>query len=86
MNIKTTRKATWWRKIVYEAIIKRDGPLCCLCLNEFRTTDRLHCHHVLPVIEGGGDELDNLVIVHGACHTKWHARQRKLSKIISNRE
>ena len=80
----TKRGQTWWREIVFKAIIKRDGAVCSYCHRDFLTEDLLHCHHVLPVIDGGIDDLDNLVLCHNSCHMKLHAEMRGYSRFLAN--
>jgi 5-methylcytosine-specific restriction endonuclease McrA len=48
------------------------GAHCVVC----GTTSGLHAHHVLPAIDGGRDELDNLVAVCRRCHPTVEARTR----------
>ena len=38
--------------------------------------DEIHCHHKLPVEQGGTDVYANLVIVHTDVHTLIHATQQ----------
>lgn len=45
-------------------ILRRDGRRCYLCgANGCRQVD-----HIVPVIEGGGDEACNLAAICEACH------------------
>lgn len=71
------RGPTWWREIVFKAIIKRDGAICYFCEKPFETSDFLHCHHKWPVKRGGIDDLDNLVLAHHSCHLRFHAKLRR---------
>lgn len=57
----------------------------------FLTTDAIHCHHILPKEHGGGDNYDNLTLVHESVHRLIHATQgetvtRYLSELKLNRE
>ena len=53
--------------------IKRDlfrhqGALCQKCASQKNPT----AHHIVPVIEGGTDDLMNLSVLCRPCHSEWH--------------
>ncbi|MDB6430668.1 HNH endonuclease [Pseudomonas aeruginosa] len=39
-----------------------------------------HDHHILYRSQGGGDSLENRVLLHPACHQQLHARGLTVSK------
>lgn len=47
--------------------IRQDGYRCQACLKRFRKID-LGCHHIIPVLEGGLSEIDNLITLCQKCH------------------
>ncbi len=55
------------RQFVYE----RDGGKCQYC---GQTTElfRCHCHHTLPLCEGGTNHPSNLKTLCSPCHHKRH--------------
>lgn len=55
-------------KGVREAIWKRDGGVCQLCLKPVEFGRYMHADHVRPVVDGGTDELDNLRTTHARCN------------------
>lgn len=46
---------------------------CAVTGVEFQYTDEIHCHHIKPKQYGGGDEYDNLILVHENVHRLIHA-------------
>lgn len=56
-----------WRRLA-KTIYKRDNWCCRICGIYYR--DKIICHHIKPVREGGTDELDNLVTLCRAHHLK----------------
>lgn len=57
---KTLPKAT------REHIFKRDGYACLHC----KSTTDLSIDHIIPVVHGGGDELENLQTLCRVCNSK----------------
>ncbi len=58
-------------------VFKRDNYKCLECAKSKKETT-LHCDHILPVAQGGSDELDNLQTLCQACNLaktnrKWKA-------------
>jgi 5-methylcytosine-specific restriction endonuclease McrA len=51
-----------------EAVFRRDGFRCRVCAD---TGD--HVHHLRMRSQGGGHELDNLVLTCAPCHRRIHA-------------
>jgi 5-methylcytosine-specific restriction endonuclease McrA len=71
-----------------EAIKQRDEFTCRLCLNELGSYN-LQVHHIVPVSNGGNDDLSNLVLLCYDCHTElhkqgWELYVSKLNKYTSS--
>lgn len=49
-----------------EACRERDHYECQICYSK----DYLHVHHIVPRVDGGMDDLDNLVTLCARCHKK----------------
>ena len=50
-------------------LIKRDGGLCPVCETSImETSELIELHHLIGISEGGSWKLDNLVLLHEACH------------------
>ena len=46
--------------------------LCPLCNQSITKETGWNCHHILWRVYGGGDEIDNLVLLHPTCHQQLH--------------
>lgn len=58
-------------------MIARDGGVCQLCFKLVQGADRdAHIDHIKEKADGGGDELENLRLVHRSCHSRRHALDR----------
>lgn len=65
-----------WRRTRL-AVIARDGGVCQLCGGLVQGNDReAHIDHIIEKADGGTDELENLRLVHRACHSRRHACDR----------
>jgi 5-methylcytosine-specific restriction endonuclease McrA len=60
---------------VRAAIIERDGLTCRLCGEPCSLAD-VEIDHILAVIDGGGDNPENLQVTHGSCNVRKGARRR----------
>lgn len=49
--------------------------ICPICEDSLFNDERLHRHHILPKKIGGGNELQNLVLLHQVCHSSIHGRE-----------
>jgi hypothetical protein len=69
----------------------RDGHSCTECgypAGFQRRTRELHIHHIIPLSEGGTNELDNLITLCHICHRKVDSKHhgvKKINKIRSRR-
>ena len=54
-----------------EEIKLRDDFTCRLCMNK-PDSHSLQVHHIVPVSNGGNDQLNNLVLLCYGCHTELH--------------
>ena len=59
-----------WSKAAYPAVYQRDGRACRYC----GATAALTIDHVVPRIQGGGDEAENLVVACRTCNSRKHGR------------
>lgn len=56
-----------WQKL-REKVLKRDGHKCVSCGSD----NDLEVHHIVPVAQGGSNELSNLITLCLTCHNKAH--------------
>lgn len=50
----------------------RQNWKCPVCSEHLFNEERIHTHHVKTVATGGGDDIDNLSLVHDICHKNLH--------------
>jgi hypothetical protein len=67
----------YWRQVIVDALVERDGPMCWLCSGTIDFTiksgmkgsDEGHSFdHVVPRSKGGSDDLENLRLAHWGCN------------------
>jgi hypothetical protein len=59
---------------VRERVIERDEMVCGLCEEAVESRADIHIDHIVPVVLGGTDELDNLQVAHAHCNLRKGAR------------
>ncbi|WP_024871103.1 group II intron reverse transcriptase/maturase [Tolumonas lignilytica] len=62
----------WFYKL--RLIGERQGHRCPLCGQPFRDDEEWDLHHLIYQIRGGGDEAENLIMLHPNCHRQYHAK------------
>jgi 5-methylcytosine-specific restriction endonuclease McrA len=67
------------------AMVKsRDRYKCTACsypADFRRKTRELHVHHIIPISEGGTNDLDNLITLCHICHRKIDSKHRGVRKV-----
>jgi len=51
---------------------ERQSYRCPICHQIFKDSDDWDIHHVVRRVDGGGDEIDNLLMLHPGCHRQIH--------------
>src|SRR5688572_30318128 len=59
------------QKVVDEMMVKC-GRRCCIC-RRFRPT-KLQVHHIVERVQGGSNDLDNLIVTCMSCHSDVHTK------------
>ncbi|MGK3122403.1 HNH endonuclease signature motif containing protein [Pseudomonas corrugata] len=54
--------------------------LCPLCKQPITKVSGWHDHHIIHRSQGGGDTLDNRVLLHPVCHQQLHSRGLTVNK------
>ena len=62
----------WFGKL--RLIWERQKHRCPLCGQPFRDDDDWDLHHIVYRTRGGGDEAENLMMLHPNCHRQYHAK------------
>ena len=68
------RKTSYLFRKNRKQLLSEDGASCAACGNSKR---ELQCDHVVPVADGGSDELDNLQLLCVKCHKKKTAKEHE---------
>ena len=71
-------KNLWLRKNVKYFILKRvyknQSGICPVCGELITNQTRTDLHHYIPKVEGGEDNVTNLVLLHTNCHRQVHSK------------
>lgn len=62
------QRGTW--KARAKECYARDAWTCQECGVHCRNKVKIQAHHVVPRIQGGSDDLDNLITLCASCHTR----------------
>jgi RNA-directed DNA polymerase len=65
---KTQKKG----KSKLRSLWKQQGGNCPMCSQRFNGETSIHTHHIVERCKGGGDHLENLVLLHPNCHRQVH--------------
>lgn len=57
----------------------------CAISQCFLIAREVHCHHIIPVSQGGTDEFKNLIVVHEDIHRLIHASREETIKKLLNK-
>jgi HNH endonuclease len=62
---------------------ERTGRRCALCGWTVRPEDDVHVDHILPVVRGGSDDIENLRVVHASCNMSksWRTDEEHAERI-----
>lgn len=66
--------AAWDR---LRAVVRREEPLCRVCLAKGRVAATAHVDHIKPKAAGGTDERANLQGICAACHAEKSGLERR---------
>lgn len=66
------------RKLLY--LWKEQDGLCPICGQKITSMSGWHSHHLVRRIDGGGNGIENLILLHPNCHHKVHSQGLELVK------
>ena len=58
---------------------------CLVCSQRITRETGWHVHHIIRRVDGGGNTMQNLVMVHPTCHDQIHRLGLKVTKPASER-
>jgi RNA-directed DNA polymerase len=65
-------KSSKWGKSKLRSLWKQQGGKCPMCNQPFNGESSIHTHHIVERCKGGGDNMENLVLLHPNCHRQVH--------------
>lgn len=68
-------KSFWGQSAKRRIIAHNQNWRCPLCHQHLFNGEDLHTHHIIPVKDGGTDNIDNLIHRHRVCHQHFHQMQ-----------
>jgi RNA-directed DNA polymerase len=83
LGVKMTQNLRGRRTLLY--LWKEQGGRCPRCEQAITEVTGWHSHHLIPRSLGGGDQLDNRVLLHPNCHRQVHHQQLAIAKPRSSR-
>ncbi|CAK0780194.1 5-methylcytosine-specific restriction enzyme A [Gammaproteobacteria bacterium] len=65
-------KSRKWGRSKLRNLWRQQGGNCPVCGQRFNGETSIHTHHIVERCKGGGDNLENLVLLHPNCHRQVH--------------
>jgi RNA-directed DNA polymerase len=62
------------------SLFQSQKGLCQLCMQPINKETGWHDHHIIHRTQGGGDTLENRVLLHPVCHQQLHSRGLTVNK------
>lgn len=72
-------KSYWGRNTRNYKIAQNQNWKCPTCGEPLFNGEEIHTHHIVPVAQGGIDDLENLQHLHSACHKQVHSKPRSIA-------
>jgi len=66
------------RKLLY--LWKEQNGLCPICDQKITSISGWHSHHLVRRVDGGGNGVENLILLHPNCHHKVHSQGLEVVK------
>ncbi|CAN7404483.1 group II intron reverse transcriptase/maturase [Pseudomonas brassicacearum] len=79
LRMERMLKKLKYRKQIVRLFQGQQG-LCPLCKQPITKVSGWHDHHIIQRSHGGGDTLDNRVLLHPVCHQQLHSRGLTVNK------
>ena len=70
-------KSYWERNSRNYKIAQNQNWVCPICGEPLFNEEEIETHHIVPIAEGGTDDMENLQHLHRACHKQVHKTQVK---------
>jgi RNA-directed DNA polymerase len=73
---KNNGKSQWVKQSSTYKIAQNQNWICPICGEPLINGEELEVHHIIPVAQGGLDDLENLQHLHAACHRQEHSKPK----------
>ncbi len=70
-------KVRWSEGSKYESVANVQDWKCPVCHDHLFNGEEIETHHIVPVRNGGSDDIDNLQHLHKTCHKQVHSKKSK---------
>jgi RNA-directed DNA polymerase len=74
-------KLYWSKGSKYYRLAQSQQWQCPVCGDLLINGEEIHAHHLRPVVSGGGDGEENLLLLHAACHQQVHGTKKVSSEL-----
>ena len=81
LGVKMVNSLRGRRKLIY-LWMEQKGE-CPICEQQITTISGWHQHHLIRRADGGGNSLNNLVLLHPECHRQVHSQGMTVVKLRS---
>ncbi|WP_375502487.1 HNH endonuclease [uncultured Nostoc sp.] len=69
--------SSYWEKNSHNyKIAQTQNWKCPICGEPLFNGEELNTHHIVPVAQGGRDDIENLQHLHHACHKQEHSKTK----------
>ncbi len=72
-------KSYWERNSRNHKIAENQKWKCPICGQPLFNGEELDTHHIVPVVQGGDNSVENLVHLHRACHKQEHPKSKNIA-------
>ena len=74
-------KSYWAKGSKYYLIAQKQNWKCPTCGEPLLNGESIETHHIVPVAQGGLDDISNLQHLHASCHKQVHSRVSKKTSL-----
>ena len=69
---KSMGSKRWAKGSKLDKVAKNQNYKCPICNDSLLNGEHLEIHHIVPVVKGGSDDVNNLIHLHRMCHKQVH--------------
>jgi RNA-directed DNA polymerase len=66
----------WAKGSKYYNLAKQQDWKCPICGEHLLNSEDIETHHIVPVNQGGSNDIENLIHLHTACHKQVHSKSK----------